>query len=114
MLSWHALQSFPHITGNDAKMPHHAHDANPWRTLGQRNMKRPPSLRAQSSDNYTAGGKARNLDESFVLLAGASAIHRQGSPDPQVPASGVPMQNLDDRFQQMAHVFEIASSETKE
>ena len=60
-----------------------------------------------------AGSRNRNLEESFVLLAGASTMHRQGSPEPQLPPSGIPMQNLDDKFQQMAHVFEIASSETK-
>ena len=48
-----------------------------------------------------------------MLLAGGSAMHRQGSPEPQLPPSGIPMQNLDDRFQQMARVFGIASSDTK-
>ncbi len=48
-----------------------------------------------------------------MLLAGASTMPRQGSPEPQHPPTGIPMQNLDDRFQQMAQIFEIASSDTK-
>ncbi|KAA6424421.1 MAG: beclin 1, partial [Trebouxia sp. A1-2] len=48
----------------------------------------------------------RNLDESFVMLAGSASSLRQAPA--HASANGIPLQPLDSKFAQMAKVFEIA------
>ncbi len=55
----------------------------------------------------------RNLDESFVMLAGsASVLHQGHGGHLRASNHGVPLQALDDHFAQLARTFEIASGET--
>jgi hypothetical protein len=67
----------------------------------------------------------RSMDDSFVLLAGSASVLRQGpdsaiQPPQQQQAQqqagpgrqGTPLQALDDRFAQLARIFELASGET--
>ena len=56
-------------------------------------------------------GGNRNLEESFVMLAGSASLLMQ-APTHHV-SSHTPRQPLDSRFAQMARVFEIASGATK-
>ena len=56
-------------------------------------------------------GGNRNLEESFVMLAGSASLLKQ-APTHHV-SSHTPRQPLDSRFAQMARVFEIASGATK-
>lgn len=58
-----------------------------------------------------ASGSNRNLDESFVMLAGSASSLRQAPA--HASANGIPLQPLDSKFYQMAKVFEIASGATK-
>ncbi|KAL3139672.1 hypothetical protein ABBQ38_003986 [Trebouxia sp. C0009 RCD-2024] len=58
-----------------------------------------------------AHGTNKNLEESFVMLAGSVSSLQQAPA--HGPSSGIPLQPLDERFAQMARVFEIASEATK-
>ena len=56
-------------------------------------------------------GTNKNLEESFVMLAGSASSLRQAPA--HATAGGIPLQPLDSKFAQMARVFEIASGATK-
>lgn len=63
-----------------------------------------------------SGVAHRTLDESFVMLAGSASLLKQGDSAAshlRASSSGIPQQALDDRFEQLAKTFEIASGETK-
>ena len=59
----------------------------------------------------TSAGTNKNLEESFVMLAGSASSLRQAPA--HGTTSGIPLQPLDSKFAQMARVFEIASGATK-
>ena len=63
---------------------------------------------------HLAGPSSRSLEESFVMLAGASSSlrHTQAAGSSQLTPSD-PMLALDDRFKQLTRIFEIASWNTK-
>lgn len=56
-------------------------------------------------------GNNRNLEESFVMLAGSASLLKQAPATQALPH--IPLQPLDSRFAQMARVFEVASGATK-
>ena len=58
-----------------------------------------------------AAGTNKNLEESFVMLAGSASSLRH--PISHAATSGISLQPLDMKFAQMARVFEIASEATQ-
>lgn len=66
----------------------------------------------QTSSSWLLGaGAIRNLEESFVMLAGSASSLRHAPAN--ASTTGIPLQPLDIKFAQMARVFEIASEATK-
>lgn len=60
--------------------------------------------------NITAG----RLEESFLMVPGSASAMRQGpSQSINTSATGYAVDNIDDKFQQLAKIFEIASGETR-
>ncbi|CAL8467088.1 g6624 [Coccomyxa elongata] len=69
--------------------------------------------RGQAAQEPHQQHPGRNLDESFVMLAGSASVLQQGHGGHlRASSHGVPMQALDDHFAQLARTFEIASGET--
>ena len=60
---------------------------------------------------FLAAGTNKNLEESFVMLAGSASSMRHAPS--HATTNGKPLQPLDIKFAQMARVFEIASEATK-
>ena len=66
----------------------------------------------QTSNSCLLGaGTNKNLEESFVMLAGSASSLRHAPAN--ATTTGIPLQPLDVKFAQMARVFEIASEATK-
>ena len=54
------------------------------------------------------------LEESFLMVPGTASAMRQGaSQSLQASAPGYSVENIDEKFQQLARIFEIASGETR-
>ena len=60
-----------------------------------------------------SAGPSRALEESFVMLAGTASLLQQAPAGVRAsPSPAIPLQALDDKFRQMAAIFELASRAT--
>ncbi|KAK9810947.1 hypothetical protein WJX73_000341 [Symbiochloris irregularis] len=73
----------------------------------------PSGVRRAPAESAVLGPGSRALEESFVLLAGASSTHRQAHAAEGSQLSADPTLALDDRFTQLQHIFDVASWQTK-
>ena len=55
------------------------------------------------------------MEESFMMVPGAASAMRQGPGSQSLPNAtpGYSIENIDDKFQQLARIFEIASGDTR-
>lgn len=54
------------------------------------------------------------MEESFLMVPGSASVIRQGAAQQlQASTPAYVLENVDDKFQQLARIFEIASGETR-
>ena len=71
-------------------------------------------LKVTRTSRLTVACYAGRLEESFLMVPVTASAMRQGtSQNLQASTPGYSLENVDEKFQQLARIFEIASGETR-